>query len=115
MAPSNQMMRRYTRRTALTRAAGGLAAMSAGSAFLAACGSSSSGGGSSGTPSSMSAWWWGDPATMPQWLNASAAKFKAHTGVSLNVSQQQTQTLISAFTAAAAAKQGPDIAAQWAT
>jgi raffinose/stachyose/melibiose transport system substrate-binding protein len=107
----------YTRRTVLRRAGAGALTLGGGSAFLAACGGSSSGGGSGGGghASSLAAWWWGDPAAMPKWLNDSAAKFKAQRNVSINITQQQTETLISAFTAAAAAKQGPDIAAQWAT
>lgn len=101
---------RYTRRTVMKRAAGGVAAFGAGSAFLAACG-----GGGGGAPKSMNAWWWGDPAAMEKWLKASIVKFKAENDTDFKVAMQQTTTLNSAFAAAAAAKQGPDLAAQWAT
>jgi raffinose/stachyose/melibiose transport system substrate-binding protein len=113
MTVNHDLPGRYDRRTVLRRAGAGALTLGVGSGFLAACGGGSSGGG--GNASSLAAWWWGDPAAMPKWLNQSAAKFKNQKDVSVDVTQQQTETLISAFTAAAAAKQGPDIAAQWAT
>lgn len=100
-----------TRRSALVRGASGLTAVSGLGSFLAACGSSSSGG----SAKSLNAWWWGDPAAMPKWLSASAAKFKAQQGVSVDIQQQQTTSFISNFTAAGQAHQGPQVAAQWAT
>jgi raffinose/stachyose/melibiose transport system substrate-binding protein len=109
---------RHTRRTVLRRAGGGLAALGAGSAFLAACGGSSSGGGSSGGGGGgkLNAWWWGDPENMQGWLETSIKTFKTTPGgADVSVAMQQTETLNSAFAAAAAAKHGPDIAAQWAT
>jgi ABC-type glycerol-3-phosphate transport system substrate-binding protein len=101
---------RYTRRSVLLRGAGSVAALSGAPALLAACG-----GSSSGSSKSFTAWWWGDPTQMPAWLNTVVAKFKAEKGVSITVNQQQTTSFAANFTAAAAARQGPSVAAQWAT
>jgi ABC-type glycerol-3-phosphate transport system substrate-binding protein len=102
---------RYTRRAVLSHAAGGFVTLSAGSAFLAACGGSSN----EGSASELSAWWWGDPNNYNDWANEMTTKFKASTGTDVKVDPQQTETLVSSFAAAAAAKSGPDIASQWAT
>jgi multiple sugar transport system substrate-binding protein len=105
---------RYTRRAVLKRAGGAAVALSASSAFLAACGGGSSGA-SGGKPSSLDAFWWGDPGAMPEWLDQSIAAFKEKTGTDIKVAEQETTNLIPNFTAAAAAKSGPSLAAQWAT
>jgi raffinose/stachyose/melibiose transport system substrate-binding protein len=102
-----------TRRSVLARGLGGLSAMTGAGALLAACGSSSSGSG--GNAKAMTAWWWGDPPQMPAWLNQSVAAFKKESGIGVTVQQQQTTSFVSNFTAATAARQGPDVAAQWAT
>jgi ABC-type glycerol-3-phosphate transport system substrate-binding protein len=112
-----------TRRSALKRGIGGLAAVSGVGAVVAACGGSGSssagatagGGGSEATIKSMTAWWWGDPSQMPGWLTDTAAAFKKKTGIQININQQQTTSFVSNFTAASEARQGPDVAAQWAT
>jgi len=113
MSPGDQQSTRYTRRAALSRAASGALALSSTSALLSACGGSSGSGAKSG---SLNAWMWGDAPNMPKWLKAATAQFKAaQGGANVQVAMQQTETLISNFTAAAAARRGPDVAAQWAT
>jgi multiple sugar transport system substrate-binding protein len=106
---------RYTRRGVLSRAAGGAFALSAGPTLLAACGGDddSSGGGGSGE---VNAWMWGDATNMNAWLRDVTAKYKSTQGGSdVKVAMQQVETLVSNFAAAAAARKGPDVAAQWAT
>ncbi len=115
MNPSNRRPGGYTRRSVLSRAAGGAALLSAGPAFLAACGGddSSDGGGGSGD---VNAWMWGDATNMNAWLKQATAKFKSGPdGADVQVAMQQVETLVSNFAAAAAARKGPDVAAQWAT
>ena len=115
MNPSNRRPGGYTRRSVLSRAAGGAALLSAGPAFLAACGGddSSEGGGGSGD---VNAWMWGDATNMNAWLKQATAKFKSGAdGADVQVAMQQVETLVSNFAAAAAARKGPDVAAQWAT
>ena len=116
MGALDQTTRGFTRRTMLSRAAGGAVALSAGSGLLAACGgddSSSSGGGGSGA---VNAWMWGDATNLNDWLADVTAKFKAaEGGGDVKVAPQQVETLVSNFSAAAAARKGPDLAAQWAT
>ena len=115
MNPSNRRPGGYTRRSVLSRAAGGAALLSAGPAFLAACGGddSSDGGGGSGD---VNAWMWGDATNMNAWLKQATAKFKSGAdGADVQVAMQQVETLVSNFAAAAAARKGPDVAAQWAT
>jgi raffinose/stachyose/melibiose transport system substrate-binding protein len=110
---------RFTRRSVLARGAGALAAASGAGTLLAACGSSGSASGSGSAQASskgtLEAWWWGDPPQMPAWLDTVAKKFKTEKGVSVSIDQQQTQSFLSNFVAAGAARQGPDVAAQWAT
>ena len=63
-------------------------------------------------------WFWGeaDAPGANKWLaNAVKAYQKANPSVKIKVVEQATDTFIATFQAAAAAKSGPDIAAQWAT
>src|SRR5262245_10620751 len=113
MSPGDLHSTRYTRRAALSRAASGALALSSTSALLSACGGSSSNAAKGG---SLQAWMWGDAPNLNKWLTGVNAKFKAtQGGADVKVAMQQTETLISNFTAAAAARRGPDVAAQWAT
>ena len=63
-------------------------------------------------------WWWAesDAPGADKWMEETVAAYeKANPNVKVNVVVQSTDTLISAFTTAATAKSGPDIASQWAT
>jgi raffinose/stachyose/melibiose transport system substrate-binding protein len=63
-------------------------------------------------------WWWAesDAPGANKWMEETVAQYqKANPNVKVNVVAQSTDTLISAFTTAATAKSGPDIASQWAT
>jgi raffinose/stachyose/melibiose transport system substrate-binding protein len=63
-------------------------------------------------------WFWAesDAPGANKWLaNAVSAYEKANPSISIKVVEQGTSTFIASFQAAAAAKSGPDIAAQWAT
>ena len=63
-------------------------------------------------------WFWAesDAPGADKWLsNAVSAYEKANPNISIKVVVQGTDTFIASFQAAAAAKSGPDIAAQWAT
>ncbi len=72
----------------------------------------------SGEKVKLTMWFWGD-ADAPganAWLaDAVKAYEAANPNVSIEVVEQATDTFIATFQAAAAAKSGPDIAAQWAT
>jgi raffinose/stachyose/melibiose transport system substrate-binding protein len=103
---------RYTRRTILSRAAGGAVALSAAPGILAACGDDDDEGGGGG-PGDLTAWMWHDAANLNDWLRDVTAKFKSTADVKVAI--QQVETLVSNFAAAAAAGKGPDVAAQWAT
>ncbi len=63
-------------------------------------------------------WFWGesDAPGAEKWLEETIAEYeKLNPNVKINMVPQSTDTLISAFTTAAQAKSGPDIASQWAT
>ncbi len=63
-------------------------------------------------------WYWGesDAPGANKWMNETVAAYKKKKpDLKINVVPQSTDTLISAFQAAVSAKQGPDIASQWAT
>ena len=63
-------------------------------------------------------WWWAesDAPGADKWMAETVADYgKLNPNVTVNVVPQSTDTLISAFTAAASAKSGPDLASQWAT
>ncbi len=63
-------------------------------------------------------WFWAelDAPGANKWLAQAVKSYEAsHAGISIKVVEQPTDTFIATFTAAAAAKKGPDIAAQWAT
>ena len=72
----------------------------------------------SGEKVNLTIWFWGD-ADAPganKWLaDAVKAYEAAHPNVTIKVVEQATDTFIATFQAAAAAKSGPDIGAQWAT
>ncbi len=94
------------------------------SAALAACGGSSdtpatSGGGTtSGGKVELTFWYWGedDAPGANGWLASAVKAYEtANPNVSITVVPQATDTFTATFATAAAAKSGPDIAAQWAT
>jgi ABC-type glycerol-3-phosphate transport system substrate-binding protein len=63
-------------------------------------------------------WFWGefDAPGANKWLAQAVRSYQAkHANISIKVVPQATDTFIATFTAAATAKRGPDIAAQWAT
>jgi multiple sugar transport system substrate-binding protein len=63
-------------------------------------------------------WFWGDadaPGANKALASAVTAYEAAHPNVTIKVVEQATDTFIATFQAAAAAKSGPDIGAQWAT
>ena len=101
---------------------------------LAACGGSSgsdstpspatsaASGDSTGAPSGdkveLTMWFWGndDAPGANDWLAATVKGYEAkNPNITINVVEQATDTFIATFQAAAAAKSGPDIGAQWAT
>jgi raffinose/stachyose/melibiose transport system substrate-binding protein len=105
-----------------------------GAAVLAACGggssSSSSSSGAATTASggattaasggkvSLTMWFWGndDAPGANDWLKSAVSAYEAkNPNVTIKVVTQSTDTFIATFQAAAAAKSGPDIGAQWAT
>lgn len=63
-------------------------------------------------------WWWAesDAPGANKWMEETVTEYeKLNPNVKVEVVPQSTDTLISAFTTAATAKSGPDIASQWAT
>ena len=92
-------------------------------AIAAGCGSSSgdsSGGGStpasSTGPVKLTMWWWGDQeaAGMKNFVADSVQKYEAaHPNITIDTVLQSTDNLMPNFTAAAKAKQGPDIEYRW--
>ena len=69
-------------------------------------------------PVELSFWWWAesDAPGADKWLQETIAAYqKLHPNITVKMVPQSTDTLISAFTAAASAKSGPDLASQWAT
>jgi raffinose/stachyose/melibiose transport system substrate-binding protein len=100
--------------------------------LLAACGGSSSSSSSSSASTSSTAassaasggnvqltfWYWGndDAPGANNWIQAAANTYHTlHPNITIKVVVQATNTFIATFQTAAAAKSGPDIAAQWAT
>jgi ABC-type glycerol-3-phosphate transport system substrate-binding protein len=99
---------------ALALAACGGSSSSSSSSAAAGSGSSSASGGNV----TLTFWYWGndDAPGANDWINATAAAYhQAHPNITIKVVPQATNTFIATFQAAAAAKSGPDIAAQWAT
>ena len=92
-------------------------------AIAAGCGSSSGdSSGSTSTPASSSGpvkltmWWWGDQeaAGMKNFVADSVQKYEAaHPNITIDTVLQSTDNLMPNFTAAAKAKQGPDIEYRW--
>ena len=92
-------------------------------AIAAGCGSSS--GDSSGSestpalstgPVKLTMWWWGDQeaAGMKNFVADSVQKYEAaHPNITIDTVLQSTDNLMPNFTAAAKAKQGPDIEYRW--
>ena len=67
-------------------------------------------------PVNLVIWWWGEQEApgAEKWLNDTIAKYKeANPNVTFETVLQATDTLVPAFQAAAAAKQGPDIQYLW--
>ena len=72
----------------------------------------------SGEPVNLTFWWWAesDAPGANAWLDEAVEAYKAvKPNVTIEVVEQATDTFIPTFQTAAAAKEGPDIAAQWAT
>jgi len=72
----------------------------------------------SGEPVNLTFWWWAesDAPGANAWLDQAVQAYKAvQPNVTIEVVEQATDTFIPTFQTAAAAKEGPDIAAQWAT
>src|ERR1035437_6916998 len=68
-------------------------------------------------PVNLTFWWWAesDAPGADKWMTETVAEYeKINPHVKINVVPQSTDTLVSAFTTAASAKSGPDIASQWA-
>ena len=62
-------------------------------------------------------WWWGtgDVPTMRDWVDWVAGAYQeAHPNVTINAEERTDADIFTAFEAAAAAGEGPDIAPQWA-
>jgi raffinose/stachyose/melibiose transport system substrate-binding protein len=71
-----------------------------------------------GATTNLTFWFWGeaDAPGANKWLATAVKAYeKANPSVKIKVVEQATDTFIATFQAAAAAKSGPDIAAQWAT
>jgi ABC-type glycerol-3-phosphate transport system substrate-binding protein len=69
-------------------------------------------------PVSLDFWYWAesDAPGADKWMAETVAEYKkVKPNVTVNVTSQGTDTLISAFQTAAASNSGPDIASQWAT
>jgi raffinose/stachyose/melibiose transport system substrate-binding protein len=67
-------------------------------------------------PVKLTVWWWGEQEApgAQKWMDETIAKYKeANPNVTIEAVLQSTDTLIPAFQAAAAAKQGPDIQYFW--
>ncbi len=70
------------------------------------------------TKTTLTFWFWGefDAPGANKWLAQAVKAYEAkHSDIAIKVVPQATDTFIATFTAAATAKSGPDIAAQWAT
>lgn len=73
---------------------------------------------SSGENIELTMWFWGelDAPGANDWIQGAAdAYHEQHPNVTIKIVEQATDTFIESFQAAASAKQGPDIGAQWAT
>lgn len=96
----------------------GATSAAADAATTAAAAGESSAAAASGEKVNLTMWFWGD-ADAPGangWLDAAVTAYQAkNPNVTVEVVEQATDTFIATFQAAAAAKSGPDIAAQWAT
>ena len=78
---------------------------------------SSAAAASSGAPITLTFWWWAEPDApgADKWFDETAAAYhQLHPNITVQRDTQSTDTLVSAFSAAAAAKSGPDLASQWA-
>jgi raffinose/stachyose/melibiose transport system substrate-binding protein len=67
---------------------------------------------------SLTYWFWGesDAPGANDWMKARIGEYeKQHSGVTIKMVPQSTDTLIGTFTTAAQTRSGPDIATQWAT
>lgn len=107
---------RRVRRGAVTVAIGVVLAIAAVAAI--GVGTASSAPSHASGKTTLTFWFWAesDAPGANKWLaNAVSAYEKANPNISIKVVQQATNTFIATFQAAASAKSGPDIAAQWAT
>ena len=90
---------------------------------LAACGGDGSSDSTATTAdpnakADLTMWFWGelDAPGANAWLKGAADAYQTeHPNVTIKIVEQATDTFIESFQAAASAKKGPDIAAQWAT
>src|ERR1700735_1900500 len=103
---------RWTRRAILRKGARVGLGLPFAASFLDACGGSSKSSGAK----NLAFWWWAesDAPGADAWLTRTAAKYKQETGVSVTRVTQATDSLSAAFSAAARARSGPDLASQWA-
>jgi raffinose/stachyose/melibiose transport system substrate-binding protein len=101
-----------------------IAGIAAAAALLTALAAGATAGGSGPARQSVAAkttltfWFWGefDAPGADKWLAQAVKSYQAkHPDIAIKVVPQATDTFIATFTAAATAKRGPDIAAQWAT
>ena len=89
------------------------AALSVGSA-----GAKSTGGAQAKATTNLTMWFWGndDAPGADKWLAAAVKSYEAkNPSIKIKVVTQPVATFIATFQAAASAKSGPDVAAQWAT
>lgn len=114
---------KLTRRDVLARTARYAALLPASGLLLSACGGGEEAAKPAGTGGGQSAggsaefWWWAeaDAPGANKWLEESVAAFAEANGATINIVEQQTDSLVGNFQAAAAATSGPDLASQWAT
>jgi multiple sugar transport system substrate-binding protein len=86
--------------------------------LFTACGKATPATSSTNQKVNLTFWYWAesDAPGADAWMTESVAAYKqVNPNVTINVVPQSTDTLISAFQSAVTAKNGPDIASQWAT
>jgi len=93
------------------------AASAASSAAASAASSLGAGAPASSVPTGKSVkfWWWGEQecAGLQPWLNESVALYQKSSGNTINTTLQDTNSLVSAFQDASAAKTAPDLQYFW--
>ena len=90
----------------------------AAAASVGSAGAKSTGGAQAKATTNLTMWFWGndDAPGADKWLAATVKSYEAkNPNIKIKVVTQPVATFIATFQAAAAAKSGPDVAAQWAT